>query len=219
MVSRAKDRFLVFGDMDLFELQPRSTPSGLLAHYLFSDAQNALSFAYKKRPDLALSGVQIKSLHGPEQYDEFLRSVFERVTKKIMIVSPWISLKRMEQTGFLSSMAEARQRGINIVVVTDKDFNTGHRDGEIEQERKLKLSEALVHLQSSGIETRLVNRVHSKIVISDDNLLCVGSFNWFSASRDDWNARYDTSLIYRGKNLNAEIDIIKSCLQQRLLQS
>ncbi|MDE9436256.1 DNA helicase [Xenorhabdus bovienii] len=218
-VSRAKDSFLVFGDMDLFELQPRSTPRGLLAHYLFSDAQNALSFAYKKRPDLALSGVQIKSLHGPEQHDEFLRSVFEQVTKKIMIVSPWISLKRMEQTGFLSSMAEARQRGINIVVVTDKDFNTGHRDGEIEQERKLKLSEALVHLQSSGIETRLVNRVHSKIVIGDDNLLCVGSFNWFSASRDDWNTRYDTSLIYRGKNLNAEIDIIKSCLQQRLLQS
>ncbi|MDE9461225.1 hypothetical protein KKJ03_07345 [Xenorhabdus bovienii] len=72
---------------------------------------------------------------------------------------------------------------------------------------------------SNGIETRLVNRVHSKIVIGDDNLLCVGSFNWFSASRDDWNARYDTSLIYRGKNLNAEIDIIKSCLQQRLLQS
>ncbi|CDH21923.1 Phospholipase D active site domain protein (fragment) [Xenorhabdus bovienii str. kraussei Quebec] len=49
--------------------------------------------------------------------------------------------------------------------------------------------------------------------------MCVGSFNWFSASRDDWNARYDTSLIYRGTNLNAEIDIIKSCLQQHLLQS
>ena len=29
-VSRAKDNFLVFGDMDIFELSPRSTPRGLL---------------------------------------------------------------------------------------------------------------------------------------------------------------------------------------------
>ncbi|HDZ4060457.1 TPA: ATP-binding protein, partial [Escherichia coli] len=33
-VSRAKDSFLVFGDMDLFEIQPPSSPRGLLAKYL-----------------------------------------------------------------------------------------------------------------------------------------------------------------------------------------
>lgn len=32
-VSRAKDSFLVFGDMDLFEIQPPSSPRGLLAKY------------------------------------------------------------------------------------------------------------------------------------------------------------------------------------------
>jgi RecA/RadA recombinase len=45
-VSRAKDSFLVFGDMDLFELQPASTPRGLLATYLFSDVNNSLQFAF-----------------------------------------------------------------------------------------------------------------------------------------------------------------------------
>lgn len=51
-VSRAKDSFLVFGDMDLFEVQPASSPRGLLAKYLFESEKNALSFDYKERKDL-----------------------------------------------------------------------------------------------------------------------------------------------------------------------
>lgn len=53
-VSRAKDSFLVFGDMDLFEVQPASSPRGLLAKYLFESEKNALSFDYKERKDLKL---------------------------------------------------------------------------------------------------------------------------------------------------------------------
>lgn len=52
-----------------------------------------------------------------------------------------------------------------------------------------------------GIATKLVNRVHSKIVIEDEELLCVGSFNWFSAAREDKYQRYDTSLVYRGEGV------------------
>lgn len=33
-VSRAKNTFLVFGDMDVFTAAPKSRPRGLLAHYL-----------------------------------------------------------------------------------------------------------------------------------------------------------------------------------------
>lgn len=51
-ISRAKDSFLVFGDMDLFEVQPPSSPRGLLAKYLFSSENNALYFASKERNDL-----------------------------------------------------------------------------------------------------------------------------------------------------------------------
>ncbi len=54
-VSRAKDSFLVFGDMDLFEVQPASSPRGLLAKYLFESEKNALSFDYKERKDLKTS--------------------------------------------------------------------------------------------------------------------------------------------------------------------
>jgi phosphatidylserine/phosphatidylglycerophosphate/cardiolipin synthase-like enzyme len=45
-----------------------------------------------------------------------------------------------------------------------------------------RLNEAVERLNEMGITTKLVNRVHSKIVIGDEGLLCVGSFNWFSAA-------------------------------------
>ncbi len=51
-VSRAKDSFLVFGDMDLIEMQPAFSPRGLLAKYLFSSDNNALQFEFQKRQDL-----------------------------------------------------------------------------------------------------------------------------------------------------------------------
>ncbi|MNC77539.1 hypothetical protein D3C75_1295090 [compost metagenome] len=72
-------------------------------------------------------------------------------------------------------------------------------------------------LTEIGITAKLVNRVHSKIVIGDDGLLCVGSFNWFSATREDKYQRYDTSMVYRGESLKGEIQTIYTSLEQRQL--
>lgn len=43
-VSRAKDSFLVFGDMSIFNHSDKGSPRGLLASFLFADEGNALSF-------------------------------------------------------------------------------------------------------------------------------------------------------------------------------
>ncbi|WP_316246025.1 phospholipase D-like domain-containing protein [Citrobacter portucalensis] len=51
----------------------------------------------------------------------------------------------------------------------------------------------------------------------DDGLLCVVSFNWFSATRDKKYHRYDRSMVYRGESLKAEIKTIFSSLEQRQL--
>ena len=42
-VSRAKDCFLVFGDMDVFRAAPQTTPRGLLAQFLLNHPANNLS--------------------------------------------------------------------------------------------------------------------------------------------------------------------------------
>ncbi|XNM58194.1 hypothetical protein ACLK1S_26870 [Escherichia coli] len=50
-------------------------------------------------------------------------------------------------------------------------------------------------------------------MIEDEELLCVGSFNWFSAAREDKYQRYDTSLVYRGEGVKNEIKAIYgSCI-------
>ncbi|EMH1588942.1 hypothetical protein RHS71_005279, partial [Klebsiella pneumoniae] len=104
-----------------------------------------------------------------------------------------------------------------ITVVTDKTFNTEHADFEKRKEKHQRLNEAVERLNEMGITTKLVNRVHSKIVIGDEGLLCVGSFNWFSATRDEKYQRYDTSMVYRGESLKSEIKTIYSSLEQRQL--
>lgn len=214
-VSRAKDSFLVFGDMDLFEVQPASSPRGLLAKYLFESEKNALSFDYKERKDLKTSGTKIYTLHGVEQHDNFLNQTFENTSKHITIVSPWLTWQRLEQTGFLDSMIAACSRGINVTIVTDRGYNTEHNDFEKRKEKQQNFKAALEKLNALGIATKLVNRVHSKIVIGDDGLLCVGSFNWFSATREARYERYDTSMVYCGDNLKGEIEAIYNSLERR----
>ncbi|AHF78770.1 Putative superfamily I DNA helicase [Sodalis praecaptivus] len=216
-VSRAKDSFLVFGDMDLFEIQPVSSPRGLLAKYLFACEGNALRFAYKERKDLSTAQTHISALHGVEQHDAFLHQTFDTIRHSITIVSPWLTWQKLEQTGFLTSMTQARSRGIDITVVTDRDFNTEHADYEKRQEKQRRLHGAMEKLAAMGVTTKLVKRVHSKIVIGDQGLLCVGSFNWFSAARDEKYQRYDTSMVYRGDSLQSEIKTIYTSLEQRQL--
>jgi len=216
-VSRAKDSFLVFGDMDLFEIQPGSSPRGLLAKYLFASSDNALQFEQKERQDLSTTQTQISTLHGVDQHDAFLNQTFDAIGKSITIVSPWLTWQKLEQTGFLASMVQARDRGIDITVVTDRGFNTEDSDYEKRKAKQQRLDDAVEKLNEMGIVTKLVNRVHSKIVMGDESLLCIGSFNWFSATRDEKYQRYDTSMVYRGVSLRSEINTICSSLDQRQL--
>ncbi|WP_454889245.1 AAA domain-containing protein [Serratia quinivorans] len=216
-VSRAKDSFLVFGDMDLFEIQPGSSPRGLLAKYLFALDSNALQFEFQERKDLSAVQTQISTLHGVDQHDAFLNQTFGTIGKNITIVSPWLNWQKLEQTGFLTSMIHARSRGIDITVVTDRNFNTEHTDYEKRKDKQQRLNDAVEKLNKMGITTKLVNRVHSKIVIGDEGVLCIGSFNWFSAAREEKYQRYDTSMVYRGESLKGEIKTIYTSLEQRQL--
>ncbi|WP_249967471.1 phospholipase D-like domain-containing protein, partial [Escherichia coli] len=142
----------------------------------------------------------------PDEYDDLISGTCSHL--------PW---QKVEQTGFLASMALARSRGIDITVVTDKNCNIAHVDDDKRQEKQHLLNDAVEKLNKMGIATKLVNRVHSKIVIEDEELLCVGSFNWFSAAREDKYQRYDTSLVYRGEGVKNEIKAIYGSLDQRQL--
>ena len=121
--------------------------------------------------------------------------------KKITIISPWLSWQKSGANGISGINGFGPFPGIDITVVTDKNCNIAHVDDDKRQEKQHLLNDAVEKLNKMGIATKLVNRVHSKIVIEDEELLCVGSFNWFSAAREDKYQRYDTSLVYRGEGV------------------
>ena len=51
-VSRAKDSFLVFGNMNNFDQKASSKPSGILASFLFRDEANEITQAASVRDPL-----------------------------------------------------------------------------------------------------------------------------------------------------------------------
>lgn len=211
-VSRAKDAFMVFGDLDIIETAPSSSPRGLLAKYLFNDERNELEFSVGQRPDLLQICDRPKLLTNAEEHDAFLSKLLGKVQRRIDIVSPWLLLDKMQSTGQLELLKMAQHKGVKITIHTDRHFNTtsaNHPDTN-----KVKaFQHCCTTLEQLGIIINIINGVHSKSVFADDRYMAVGSFNWFSASRSGKYANIETSLIYVGeleKEIRIQIDFLNS---------
>lgn len=215
-VSRAKNTFLVFGDMDVLELVPSSSPRGKLAALLFRDDTQELQFQRPVRKDLQPSQASIAQLRDAREHDDFLRNVLTVAAREVHIVSPWIRLDCVRDTGALRAMADAVRRGVDVRVYTDLGSNTWDRDRSVQERKHRELKATVAALDAEKIRAVLVRKVHSKVVIGDENIYCVGSFNWFSARRDADGERHETSLVYRGRQLTNEVKAMKESLQARV---
>lgn len=216
-VSRAKDHFFVFGDMDIFTTyQGDASPRGVLANYLFNSPQNALEFPVLHRHDLARSQ-PVTTLYNAEEHDQFLIDATNKALDEIHIVTPWIRKDFLENSAILQGMSNAIYRKVTVSVYTDFELNS-HADNY--EERKTKRAQLFLlrsWLQGYGIQLHLVRRVHSKIVMIDANLLCIGSFNWFSASRQGPYVRHETSLVYKSSRVKPEVEVIKRSLRKLMV--
>ena len=217
-VSRAKDSFLLFGDMDLLESIHESKPRGKLATHLLGEAKYELFFEVLERQDLITEKTALSHLHNFKEHDEFLLDLFARAQSDVHIVSPWINMQRICEIGALEAMKTAINRGVKIYVYTDRMFNTGEGNAEDSAEKYQMLMAVSNELRGGGIEFSILQRVHSKIVMSDNDLYCSGSFNWFSASRDEQYANHENSMVYQGPDVAKEIEFQKQSLQGRILQ-
>lgn len=214
-VSRAKDSFLLFGDMDVLEEASRTSPRGLLAQFLLREPGNRLVFEMAvTRADLIEQRVALTQLRDAAEHDAFLLATLQQATSEVHIVSPWISEMTMVSMGAWDAMRAAVQRGVRVVVYTDVDFNT---DGPDHVAKRNRFDRTVGRLAGDGVETVYVNRLHSKIVMADRIVYCVGSFNWLSAVREGDYKRHETSLLYRGDGLASEIEVAMQSLVNREL--
>ena len=212
-VSRAKDSFLVFGDMDCFSAARHSSPRGLLGRRLFADTANMLPFEQAPRRDLmGQKGVQ--HLHDAEEHDAFLRDVLKQSRHEVHVVSPLVTRRAVQGFGLIPAIEAAGARGVRITVYTDEGFNAGRAGrgrGEADD-----FAAAIAALRAAGADTIVLDRVHSKIVMADNDLYCVGSFNWLGAARRGASyVRHETSMVYRGPAVAGEIEAMKDSLDCR----
>lgn len=216
-VSRAKDSFLVFGDIDLFTLAPTTAPRGLLAQFLLADPSYELKFTVPPRSDLQSDKTKLVHLHEVQEHDDFLHQALSSASEQVQIVTPWIRLKAIQESGVLKKINEAIQRGVVVQVYTDKLLNMGVEPKYPHGQEKhiMEFTEAKNTLADQGVQICIVNKVHSKILMTDDDLLCIGSFNWLSAQRSGDYVRHETSMAYLGPDVHQELQVNRLSLEQR----
>ena len=210
-VSRAKDAFLVFGDMDTLAAAPPGSPRAVLAGFLFADDGNALAFEVPPRPDLSAGPRPIEMLRDAAEHDAFLLKALGVARRKFCIVSPWINVATMDRAGLTPAMKQARERGVEVEIFADPGLTRAR--GPVGRD---SFVEACDVLATFGIPVHAVAMLHSKLVWADGALLAVGSFNWLSAHRTGDYARHETSTVYRGVQVGSEIEALESSLKPRI---
>ncbi len=205
-VSRAKDSFMVFGDMDLFSNAPAGSPRQILAKTLMRGGDNALIFDTPKRADLSDTDKSVTVLSDAFEHDTFVLNLLGKVPASVCIVSPWIVMANARKAGILDAVQVASKAGTEIELMTDPALTS---QSDLESIR--------VFCANTGIKLTLVRQLHSKIIVQGDRLLSIGSYNWLSASRTGEYARHETSFVYQGPQLTEEIALILGSLRHRVI--
>lgn len=209
-VSRAKDSFIVFADMQTLTHARLGSPRQVLADMLLWCDNNALVVEPVERPDLLRYSDKPKTLRNAQEHDHFLHTLLEHAESRIDIVSPWLQAKTLQETALDTAMQQATQRGVKVTIYTDRHFNTTHNNRHDPQKQQ-QLEQCIEHLHAINIDVHIVDGVHSKIVMADDSHMAVGSYNWLSAARKGRYCNLETSLYYSGplqKECQANLNIL-----------
>lgn len=103
-------------------------------------------------------------------------------------------------------------RNRKITIYTDEKFNT-YTQNKPDKKKEAEFNLTLGKLAELGVEVIVKNNIHSKIVIKDNDLMCIGSFNWFSAQRGGQYCNTEHSIVYQGENAKDEIENILKQLE------
>ena len=218
-VSRAKDYFVLFGNMETLAISPR-TPLGNLGKWLLNnkDAQIDNSFIYdligKNKPAKIYNNLVEKHLNTLDLHNRTLLKACREALNDLVIVSPFLSKHALSE-GLKHELKQAVARGVVITVYCDAKLDKD-RTGK----RKNNSQAAILILQDIGIIVKIIDGVHSKSMMFETQkgvVLIEGSFNWLSAVRDESNdfSRYEASILLVGEALKSRIEVVKKLLDER----
>ena len=133
----------------------------------------------QKQPTIQVPPGKVRVLSVYE-HPPLLRSAFKNARERILIVSPWIRARVLDNT-FVTTVAGCLDRGVSITI----GYGIGQRDhGEKAPDRAAR--EALEALSKTFPNFRLVRKgnTHAKILLVDSQYFVTTSFNWLSFRGD-----------------------------------
>ncbi len=192
-VSRAQDSFLVFGNMRLFDRSASGKPARLLGRMIL-DQQNEITDV---QPVAILKDAPPRNelINDLERHREVLQEAFRSAVTDLAIVSPYLTLRALNDDEIEQRVLETTARGVRVSIFTDRFLN--------EEKRPKEFHDCLKQLMQAGAEIYVAETmgIHSKLLWFDRQTFVNGSFNWLSAVRSDSKyRRYEVSSVYRGES-------------------
>lgn len=204
-VSRAKDAFLVFGNMNLLD-PARTSPLGVLGRCLFKAEANNVLDVYpvqrKQKKGLPLDS-NVKRLSGRTEHLDMIQSMFSEAQERVVVASPFITKSALtyNDAELLKTLKAAVERGVKVQIFLDHgNLHTYKQIGYIDRETLQKLA-------STGASIFVTSkRFHNKTFCRDGVSLIEGSFNWLSAPRYESGDKHECSTAYSGTSASAWIE-------------
>lgn len=191
--SRARDSFLVFGNMALFNTLRRS-PAGLLGRHLFREPTNEIVDVDPKVASRLPEGGSVLS-GGASHHAHLQESLISAAQgTNIIIASPWVTRRALESTA--PHLSEATSRGINVAVYFDWHMTSERAGGNIgDLIEMMRACGVTLHSNQRG-----KRQFHNKTLTIGDSEIIEGSYNWLSAIRDETHRyhRHERSLCLTG---------------------
>ncbi|MEI8295426.1 MAG: AAA domain-containing protein [Alphaproteobacteria bacterium] len=186
--SRAKDSFLVFGNMAQFN-PAAATPSGLLARKLFAHEDNeVVDIDIAATIQRMLKPENVEFIDSLDRHRNLLRESIQGAKNKILIISPYISINAVIDDNLQEVISEAIKRKAAVSIITDQYLDTNRHNTLRGREK----------LAAAGASVNIHDRIHDKVICVDDNVIVIGSFNWLSASRSKGYAKEERSTLCKG---------------------
>lgn len=218
-VSRARDHFVLFGNMETLAISPR-TPLGNLGKWLLNNlnAQIDNSFVYdlvgEKKPSKVYANLIKEHINQLDRHDEILIEACKRTINELIIVSPFLSENALSDNLKLE-LKNAVSRGVMVIVYCDARLDIDNT-----KTRKKNSKEAISVLKNIGVTIKVIDGIHSKSMMFETDkgvVLVEGSFNWLSAVRDkdSYFSRYEASILLVGESIRPRIESVKKLLKER----
>lgn len=136
-----------------------------------------------------------KRLTTLEDHRDLLKESISTAKKRVVVVSPFISISAIESDKLVHLAKLAVTRGVDVRFYIDYHLNC------IDGEMKLSARDGITALAKVGAKVAIVNGIHNKTIIKDNDMIAEGSFNWLSAVRirNGECQREERTLVYSGE--------------------